>query len=186
MAEESKNCFECSNWYLCIKQISEELIDNNKKTLHELYCHRNLFRCSCGEIIDRKEKEEHNEEFHSEVTCQNCGEKYERWKLEAHPCKSAPRICSYCENTFPVSEFKDHIVICGSKTDLCPQCDQYVSRSQWLIHEQSTCKALACVFPSLTPNRMRTLKKGCCKNCRRRRIRGWRRLSRGTSTSRRF
>ena len=126
------------------------MIENKNKMLHKLYCYRYLYRCICGEVVDKKEKRQHDEEFHSEVPCSYCKEVFERWKLETHPCKRAPKNCPYCENTFPADEFRDHIIMCGSKTEECTKCKQYIQRTQWLIHEQSTCSALYRVFFFIT------------------------------------
>ena len=135
----TENSYKCENWYNFISLFSEELIDNSKKVLHELYCLRNLFKCSCGEIVDKKEEVFHKSQMHVEASCKYCNIKLEAWELENHHCEQTPKTCPYCGIMIKGTEFDPHITLCGSKTELCSQCHQYVAKKEWLSHMQNSC-----------------------------------------------
>jgi hypothetical protein len=54
--------------------------------------------------------------------------------------KDSKVFCSFCEEGFESSEFMmDHLMICGNKTDPCPNCGKYVRRAIFAYHYENNC-----------------------------------------------
>lgn len=48
--------------------------------------------------------------------------------------------CDFCDETFSTSDDKGkHLDICASKTDLCPDCEEYVPRMFFAYHKANNC-----------------------------------------------
>jgi hypothetical protein len=48
--------------------------------------------------------------------------------------------CSFCEETCPSSaKLREHLLLCGNKTDQCPNCHQLIRRSHFAYHYENNC-----------------------------------------------
>jgi len=56
-------------------------------------------------------------------------------------------MCEYCELIFPAESHAEHVEYCGSRTDLCPRCDQFVKLRDRKLHEESNCTLPLVVTP---------------------------------------
>lgn len=55
-------------------------------------------------------------------------------------CKQRTFSCSFCQKSFPsTSELRNHFVLCGNKTDPCPNCRQLIRRSHFAYHYENNC-----------------------------------------------
>ncbi|CAD8099236.1 unnamed protein product [Paramecium sonneborni] len=121
------------NCQFCRKKIDEE-----KLMLHEMYCERNCIKCDrCGYMYDQNDPESHEEEFHQLQQCPHCKEQFQ--DLKKHNCQELPILCQYCKLEIPIKSFSLHEIQCGSRTEVCDSCKQYIKMSEYLIH-QSICQ----------------------------------------------
>ncbi len=48
--------------------------------------------------------------------------------------------CSFCGENFMSSiVLRDHLMICGNKTDQCPNCRKYIRRAIFAYHYENNC-----------------------------------------------
>ena len=45
------------------------------------------------------------------------------------------KICQYCELEFTQKQLDDHEDYCGSRTEQCPECSDYVMLKDWEKHQ---------------------------------------------------
>lgn len=140
MAEsETKMCGNCK------RQIAA-----SNFMMHEMHCRRHISLCQfCKEPIPKGEMEVHVEESHAKIACQRCGIQVEKMDLEDHEensCEKRPQKCLYCELEFPKNELTDHTDYCGSRTEQCAKCSQFIMLKDQLKHEESNC-----AFPPIKP-----------------------------------
>jgi hypothetical protein len=50
--------------------------------------------------------------------------------------------CSFCNGEGPASTIREHLMICGNKTDQCPNCKKYVRRALFAYHYENECADL--------------------------------------------
>jgi hypothetical protein len=54
--------------------------------------------------------------------------------------RSVTLACSFCEETFPSSaKLSEHLLLCGNKTDQCPNCYKLIRRSHFAYHYENNC-----------------------------------------------
>ncbi|KAG7235376.1 hypothetical protein INR49_032716 [Caranx melampygus] len=95
--------------------------------LHETHCSRFLCVCpDCDESVPKEQLDQHREEQHTEVRCSKCNQKMERRHLMDHE--------------LPVKELGQHREVCGSRTELCRECNRYVKLRD-LAEHGLTCSA---------------------------------------------
>ncbi|KAK2880928.1 hypothetical protein QQF64_008740 [Cirrhinus molitorella] len=118
---------------------NKEVVKANYE-LHKPHCERFLCICpDCDETVPRDQLEEHKAEQHTEVKCKMCKKKMERRHLSDHEkdeCTERPEICEFCQLEHPLSNLKVHKVSCGSRTERCSDCGQYVKLMDQLDHPQ--------------------------------------------------
>ncbi|CAK74458.1 unnamed protein product (macronuclear) [Paramecium tetraurelia] len=120
---------------MALCQFCRKKIDEDKIMLHEMYCERNCIKCTrCGLMYDQNDPESHEEEFHKLQQCPHC--KLEFQDLNKHSCQEAPIICIYCQLGIPQRQFTAHEMQCGSRTEKCESCKQYVKMSDFQIHQE--------------------------------------------------
>ncbi|KAM9469422.1 XIAP-associated factor 1 [Clarias gariepinus] len=123
--------------------------------MHEAHCQRFLCLCpKCDEQVPKDQLEEHQTEQHTEIKCKKCGMKMEKRKLldhEANKCTERLQSCKYCQLDLPFSNLKEHTVTCGSRTERCPDCKQYVILKDQLQHAQ-TCTSVEFSFKTKSVN----------------------------------
>lgn len=119
MEEESKFCKNCK------RDVSAANF-----SLHETHCTRFLALCSeCDEPIALKEMESHQEEAHKQVRCKLCHQSMQKYQLESHTaneCNERSLKCTFCELEMPFSKLQRHLEACGSRTELCWECNRYI------------------------------------------------------------
>ncbi|CAD8086923.1 unnamed protein product [Paramecium sonneborni] len=130
---------QCSN---CRQPIAE-----SKHMLHETYCLRNNIKClKCGQFYDKNDPESHEEEYHKKEKCQHCSQEFE--DLKKHKCIKKPKQCMHCDLSFPIDQIFQHENQCGSRTQKCEICNNYVMIKDYQNHLK-TCQPKAKVEPSL-------------------------------------
>ncbi|XP_071447740.1 TRAF-type zinc finger domain-containing protein 1-like isoform X2 [Hetaerina americana] len=109
--------------------------------MHSMHCARNITLCTiCEEPVPRSEMDAHQAEFHSPKDCESCGEKLDVSQLTEHKANSCPmrRVnCSICELELPASEIGEHENYCGSRTERCDDCGEYVMLKYQKLHLES-------------------------------------------------
>jgi len=49
-------------------------------------------------------------------------------------------FCSFCNEEFASAKaMGDHLMMCGNKTDQCPNCRKYVRRAIFAYHYENSC-----------------------------------------------
>eukprot|EP00898_Chlorokybus_atmophyticus_P000410 jgi/Chlat1/136/Chrsp1S03095 len=108
--------------------------------LHEVHCRRNLERCQlCGGMIPRSSKQEHFQQQHAQMPCSKCGTQLEVRHMEDHESNACPRrliACEFCELPCVATDLSEHENTCGSRTELCHNCNKYVMLRSLRDHEQ--------------------------------------------------
>ncbi|GFO41265.1 traf-type Zinc finger domain-containing protein 1-like protein [Plakobranchus ocellatus] len=111
--------------------------------MHEMHCRRHIVLCEhCKEPVPRSEIEQHFNDLHVTLPCEKCKQNIAKDKMEKHKsseCEKRPVPCEFCELTFPKNEFESHADFCGSRTECCPLCQQYVMLKDMSQHENSGC-----------------------------------------------
>ncbi|KAL4687843.1 hypothetical protein H8959_019971 [Pygathrix nigripes] len=106
--------------------------------LHEAHCLRFLVLCpECEEPVSRKNMEEHCKVEHQQVGCTMCQQSMQKSSLEFHEaneCQERPVECKFCELDMQLSKLELHESYCGSRTELCPGCGQFITRRMLAQH----------------------------------------------------
>ncbi|XP_071092778.1 TRAF-type zinc finger domain-containing protein 1-like [Haliotis cracherodii] len=135
MADVATETKYCSN---CKKDISAANF-----TMHEVHCRRHIVLCQhCDDPVPRSEMEDHFSEHHAKVSCSQCGEEQEKTQLQEHmegACTKRPIRCVYCELELPRCDVNSHQDYCGTRTEPCPKCAQFIMKKDLLQHEASNC-----------------------------------------------
>ncbi len=50
--------------------------------------------------------------------------------------------CSFCDEVHPSSAIGEHLILCGNKTDQCPNCEKYIRRAIFAYHYENNCANL--------------------------------------------
>lgn len=83
-----------------------------------------------------------------------CNKKTERRHLLDHEkdeCTRRPQICEFCQLELPLSNLKEHIVSCGSRTERCSDCGRYVKLMDQLDHARICSSATPTTSKDLVP-----------------------------------
>ncbi|CAK94655.1 unnamed protein product (macronuclear) [Paramecium tetraurelia] len=114
----SQQTSKCSN---CRAQIAETVF-----ALHEIYCIRNNIECKrCGQFFDKNDPQSHEEEFHKGTPCEFCKEIFQ--DISKHTkCLKKPVQCIHCGLDQTKDQIFQHENICGSRTERCDICKQYI------------------------------------------------------------
>ncbi|XP_076833255.1 XIAP-associated factor 1 [Brachyhypopomus gauderio] len=108
--------------------------------MHEAHCQRFLCVCPvCDDLVPKEQLEEHRVEIHTTVKCKKCNMEMERQTLGDHETSECPErfgSCEFCELELPLSSLKEHTVTCGSRTERCSDCSQYVILKDRQHHAQ--------------------------------------------------
>lgn len=125
-----------------------KLCDNCKKEvsavnflMHTVHCHRNIALCKiCDEPFPKNEIDQHVTEAHSKIRCNRCGKEVEQQKAKAHEefnCAKRLVKCGFCEMDIQFGDQTEHEDYCGSRTERCGVCGQYVMVKYLDIHNSS-------------------------------------------------
>uniref|UniRef100_A0AAR2K0C5 TRAF-type domain-containing protein n=2 Tax=Pygocentrus nattereri TaxID=42514 RepID=A0AAR2K0C5_PYGNA len=116
-------------------------------SMHEAHCKRFLCLCpDCDDSVPKEQLEEHRKEQHTVVRCQKCNKKMQRCKLPDHEkdeCSERPQSCEFCNLELPLSALNEHTETCGSRTERCLDCKQYVMLRDQTRHAQICSPALS-------------------------------------------
>lgn len=131
LSEGSKLCTNC-----------QQKINLANFLIHESFCLRNIVPCEhCKKPINKNQKDEHFQEFHAKVKCE-CGELIEKINFETHKqetCRKRQGSCFYCDLSLDFDKLEDHIEFCGSRTEKCSKCNQYVKAKDQSKHDSTKC-----------------------------------------------
>ena len=114
----------------------------SKHRMHELGCARHNYFCEKSQMVVAKaDKEEHEATMLVEAECEFCGAKMMAFQLVEHKknCDQQPVKCKFfhlCGEMHPPGKMDEHLAICGTKTDKCPDCGEYVMRNDLRDHKQ--------------------------------------------------
>ncbi|XP_063485683.1 XIAP-associated factor 1 isoform X8 [Symphalangus syndactylus] len=87
--------------------------------LHEAYCLQLLVLCpECEEPVPRENMEEHRKVEHQ----------------QANECQERPVECKFCELDMQLSKLELHESNCGSRTEPCPGCGQFIMHRMLAQH----------------------------------------------------
>lgn len=110
---------------------------------HTLHCARHLELCKrCGEPVPRDSFEEHIRLEHGTETCKTCGKTMDKGILDHHDCPRRPISCLYCDLELPSDEMIDHADYCGTRTEKCAECGEFVMLKYTQLHLDSNHKFL--------------------------------------------
>ncbi|CAF3935530.1 unnamed protein product [Rotaria sp. Silwood1] len=60
--------------------------------------------------------------------------------------------CSFCNNTFTsTKEMGDHLLLCGNKTDQCPNCKKFIRRAMFAYHYENNCADVDAIDKDANP-----------------------------------
>lgn len=108
--------------------------------MHTLHCARNVILCpDCEEPFPRSELKDHQIEIHSDKECGLCGLKVKAIDLKEHEDSLCPeRIvqCQFCHLDSKAGELVQHEGYCGSRTEKCEECGDFVMLKDWEKHQK--------------------------------------------------
>ncbi|XP_063655597.1 XIAP-associated factor 1 isoform X6 [Pan troglodytes] len=94
-------------------------------TLHEAYCLRFLVLCpECEEPVPKETTEEHCKVEHQ----------------QANECQERPVECKFCKLDMQLSKLELHESYCGSRTELCQGCGQFIMH-RMLAQHRDVCRS---------------------------------------------
>lgn len=110
--------------------------------MHEAFCLKNIIKCKlCNNPYDKNLKDAHFDEFHSKIKCE-CGEVVEKGLLEVHKaetCRKRQVQCFYCDLSLDFDKFQNHLESCGTRTEICDKCKEYVLLKDMTKHLDTNC-----------------------------------------------
>lgn len=106
--------------------------------VHEVHCQRNFYRCvTCGATMDKRLRESHDSTAHVPTPCPHCRTQMPAYQLPSHKCRKAPnppKACTFCQAEIAYEDYVDHVKDCGSRTQQCPTCQEYVQSWEFDKH----------------------------------------------------
>merc|ERR1712130_497568 len=108
---------------------------------HEIVCKERIIKCNiCGIDYIAKNKLLHN----CGIICVLCGERINDSKNKLlhllTSCKERRAVCNYCGILRRCNDMESHRKHCGSRSEKCTKCDQFVSLMNMEPHLQSNCQ----------------------------------------------
>ncbi|KPJ11653.1 TRAF-type zinc finger domain-containing protein 1 [Papilio machaon] len=130
MDEEIKICENCNREIPVVNY-----------TIHSVHCARNIRMCPvCKEPVPIAELEEHTEKLHKLLPCKQCGEKVRGTDMEDHirdSCDRTIQSCRWCELELSRRELPLHEGYCGTRTEECEQCGEFIMHKYRQLHLDS-------------------------------------------------
>jgi len=115
--------------------------------MHAMHCARNIALCpQCDEPIPRHELEQHMKEECEmrKIECdRGCGTTLAISKLENHKEQECPKrttLCKFCATLVEVGTLGEHEDYCGSRTEKCEVCGEYIMLKNFDSHNKNDCK----------------------------------------------
>ena len=120
--------------------------------MHTAHCARHITLClKCNEPIPKRQFDEHTcrkEKDETEGSGSSGGPKpvikptpltdaaaSHNSQKQQQVLESSMPICQYCELEFPQAKLSEHEHYCGSRTEQCPECSDYVMLREWDKHQ---------------------------------------------------
>ncbi|XP_069684113.1 TRAF-type zinc finger domain-containing protein 1-like isoform X1 [Periplaneta americana] len=123
----------CSN---CKREVPQ-----SNFVMHNVHCQRKLALCvKCDEPVPRCELAAHNTNVHAIVECPACGHQCEKRHLVDHQnstCSRRAICCNYCHIETQANELAEHENYCGSRTERCEDCGEFVMLKYQQLHQDS-------------------------------------------------
>ena len=88
---------------------------------------------------------------HQSVIC-SCGmkmQKKEHSNHQSNDCVNRNVLCDYCELEVPLSNLDEHVIECGSRTDVCEKCNNRFVLMDLKIHICYECPMCSKSYPNL-------------------------------------
>lgn len=128
---EEKLCLNCKRW-----------IAASNHLMHTVHCQRNIVLCeSCDEPVPKSQLEDHKQ-VHVKTSCEGCRKPLEKGDIEEHKMYDCPKRltkCKFCELECAADCMKEHVEYCGSRTEECAKCGQFILLKEKAVHEQLAC-----------------------------------------------
>ncbi|XP_012250638.2 uncharacterized protein LOC105682952 [Athalia rosae] len=109
--------------------------------MHTLHCVRHLQLCtSCGDPYPKDEIDDHIIAEHGTEKCEACGEDVEKGFMQNHmqtDCFKRLIACPYCELELPSCDMTKHTDYCGTRTEKCEDCEEFVLLKYKELHLES-------------------------------------------------
>ncbi|KAJ9599598.1 hypothetical protein L9F63_009915 [Diploptera punctata] len=138
----------CSN---CKREVPQ-----SNFVMHNVHCQRKIALCvKCDDPVPRNELAAHNTNFHAIVECPACGHQCEKRHLVDHQNSSCSRraiCCNYCHIETEANELAEHENYCGSRTERCEECGEFVMLKYQQLHQDSNHGFLKKNEPGPTPS----------------------------------
>ncbi|KAH9487505.1 hypothetical protein Btru_074463 [Bulinus truncatus] len=132
MADDTKLCKNC-----------KRDISSANFVMHEVHCLRHIALCKdCNEPVPKADLQEHFKEVHAKIPCEKCNQEISKDAMAKHlaeECAKKLLRCSYCDLSVTKNELGSHMDYCGSRTECCALCRQYIMIKDMLWHESSGC-----------------------------------------------
>ncbi|XP_015607783.1 XIAP-associated factor 1 isoform X2 [Cephus cinctus] len=109
---------------------------------HLPHCTRRIVRCSrCNEPVSKERLSEHLEREHTMANCQDCGTGVQgKSLLQEHlqkECCERSVVCPHCELDLPARDMDVHSAYCGTRTERCTECGEFVMLKYKQLHLDS-------------------------------------------------
>jgi len=121
---------------------------------HEKECKESTVKCDvCGQEYILKDKFSHK----CGVECVLCNERISDSNDQLlhllTSCKERRAICNYCGVFRTCIDMEQHRNFCGSRSEKCTECDQFVSLRNMEAHKQSNCELFKNVIKKKKKNK---------------------------------
>ena len=123
--------------------------------MHTAHCARHITLCQkCDEPVPKREFENHKCDNQVESTPEPLPPPPSKPKVSEVPSQILARakpakpsipvvqnpvvydsICQFCKLEFPQRELSEHENYCGSRTEQCPECQDFVMLREWDKHQ---------------------------------------------------
>ncbi|XP_065334679.1 TRAF-type zinc finger domain-containing protein 1-like isoform X2 [Cloeon dipterum] len=130
MEEEMEICSNCKREIRSVNYVT-----------HSVHCHRNIVICNkCNEPVPRAELAAHDASEHKLRSCSACGAQVEKALMQKHAKEDCPHrkiTCTFCELELEAKEAIEHVSYCGTRTEKCSECGEFVMLKYQALHLDS-------------------------------------------------
>jgi hypothetical protein len=112
-------------------------VSNDNWLIHNSICHKHNYWCNyCNISVAKYSKTEHDK-LHDYILC-SCGETIQNLKFQEHlktDCTKRIIECQYCNMEILYSNKDEHEEMCGTRTDICQDCDKRIMIKKMSNHQ---------------------------------------------------